>query len=83
MPIYGLNFNGTRIPADAPKFAQRIKVRQDGSQYAVGSDKACDYLLQGVCNTWSEAARMRMQADNGRRRIRQVERRGWIATYCG
>lgn len=83
MPIYGLNFNGTRIPSESPRFAQRIKFRADGSYYAVGSDKACDMRLQGVCNTVEESQRMRIQADNGHRKILTVERNGWIGVYCG
>jgi hypothetical protein len=74
MAIYGPNFNGTQIPAEA-RFAKRIKVRSDGSNRS--------WLLVGVCNTPAEARQMGMQADNGRRQLMQVVRDGWIATYAG
>jgi hypothetical protein len=83
MAIYGLNFNGTRIPDTAPRFAQRMKLRANGTSYSVGFDKACDFVLQGVCNTDAEADAMITQADNGHRKIHLIKRQGWTAIYTG
>jgi hypothetical protein len=65
-------------------FAQRLKInRTTGTVYAVGSNAACDYSLQGVCNTQAEAERMLAQANNGHRSFRTTERGKWIAVYVG
>jgi hypothetical protein len=90
MAITGWNFNGTNhltVNASGPRFATRIKFRANGSSYAVGSDKACDFILQGICESDAEADRMITQATNGHRRIHMIKRtvRGkvWIGIYCG
>lgn len=87
MAIYGINFNGTdhrAVNRSLPKpFAERIKFRANGTSYAVGSDKACDFVLQGICNTDHEADRMITQATNGHRKIHVVKRGEWQAVYCG
>lgn len=90
MPRYGMNFNGQSIPATAAKFAWRVKVQPDGTLRAVGNNRSCDLILQGVCNTPREAELMREQADNGHRQIRiEGPRRrfangpDWYAVYCG
>ena len=83
MPIYGLNFNRTALPEIPKPFAKRIKLRANGTSYAVGSDKACDLVLQGLCNTDHEAGMMISQANNGRRQIHIQKRDGWVAVYCG
>jgi hypothetical protein len=86
--IYGLNFNGTQLPPESKKFAARLKINKaNGNVYAVGSDKACDYILSGMCNNLLEVNRMFNQANNGHRRIRTIERLinkvSWYAVYCG
>lgn len=84
MPIYGLNFNRQPIPEHMSKgFAKRMKLRANGTSYAVGSDKACDFVLQGVCNTDAEADTMISQATNGHRKIHLIKRNGITAVYCG
>jgi hypothetical protein len=74
--IYGLNFNGSHIPDHVRmRFAQR---RSFG--------KGMLMQLQGVCNTNEEAQVMRIQADNGSRRVfttrpRKVGRDQWYGVY--
>lgn len=83
MAIYGINFNGTRIPDDASKkFAKRLKHRH-GKLVRVSNNESCDYILQGVCNDDAEYQRMHIQADNGHRQIMAVRRGKWIGVYCG
>lgn len=83
MSCYGVNFNGLPLPKIAKPFAVRMKMRANGTSYAVGSDKACDFILQGMCNTDEEADRMISQATNGHRKIHLIKRGEWIAVYCG
>jgi hypothetical protein len=67
MAKYGLNFNGTPIPEGyARKFVKRMKFEGAGRN---------DWVrLQGVAETRDEAEWMKMQADNGHRKILIVER---------
>lgn len=81
--IHGINFNSVPLPSIARPFAQRVKMHANGTFYAVGWDKACDFFLAGMCNTDAEAHRMITQATNGHRKIHLVKRDGWIAIYCG
>lgn len=77
--IYGLNFNGTQIPAEvAKRFHKEHGSRREGTWVR----------LQGVCNTKEEHDMMLIQADNGHRTLdsvgpRKIGEETWYAIYCG
>jgi hypothetical protein len=81
--IYGLNFNGSEIPAPLRKqFAARLR-RVNGKLQRAGDQHTALYVLQGVCTTEAEYHRMILQANNGHRAFHRVERAGWIGLYVG
>lgn len=82
--IYGLNFNGTHIPAEVARhFPARINVTDSGNIRVRTINQSCDYVLVGVCQTDEEHQRMIVQATNGRRNLFTLRRSNWIAVYAG
>jgi len=72
--VFGLNFNGTQIPANAKRhFAERRKFNGHNSWF----------LLAGVCETKAEQNAMVVTANNGKRKMVTVSRGKWYAVYVG
>ena len=93
MMIYGLNFNGSNIPAllalrIAKEKSFAFRAWCSGCSVECHPTPSTKLRLQGICNTSEELKAMVCQADNGHRHVaftdaRTIQGESWYAVYCG
>jgi len=78
--IYGINFNGSLIPDGVRK---KFAAYTDAKGRSVGADRSCAWRLIGVATSAQEKDAMLIQATNGHRKLRVVERKTAGASFFG